>query len=292
MSAERSRDPVSPAAGDERYLREAIRIAREGIERGGEPFGACIVLDGAIAAVAANTTSLACDPTAHAEINAIRDAARTLARPQLAGATIYCTTEPCAMCMAAISWAQIGRVVYGCDWRASAALGFAEIGVDAAEIGRRAPHPIELRGGLLFDECRALLDAWAPNARVLALLKRRRVAPRADETRGGRAMQVHEEAPLYQGARRIAENERVVIWEDSFQPGVPIGPHRHERDYIIVALDAAKISLRELDGSESTHEMSAGATVYVEVPADGVSHTAVHLGADPHREIVIEIKSR
>jgi len=98
--------------------------------------------------------------------------------------------------------------------------------------------------------------------------------------------------PLYTGGRRIMENDVVVMWEDVFQPGALIGPHRHERDYIIVALDAGRLTMTPVGGEPETIPVAAGEAVYIAVSAEGHAHTAVHEGDAPHREIVIELKGR
>ncbi|MDR1680560.1 MAG: nucleoside deaminase [Prevotellaceae bacterium] len=95
------------------FLREAIRLADENItQQGGGPFGAVVVKDGRVVARAVNTVTTGNDPTAHAEVNAIRAACRTLHTFDLSGCTIYCSCEPCPMCLAAIYWARIGEIYY------------------------------------------------------------------------------------------------------------------------------------------------------------------------------------
>ncbi len=98
---------------DIRYLRRAIEMAREGMEKGvGGPFGAVIVLDGKVIAEAYNEVIAGHDPTAHAEVQAIRKACKKAEAFHLPGATIYTSCEPCPMCLGAIYWAHIHRVVY------------------------------------------------------------------------------------------------------------------------------------------------------------------------------------
>ena len=100
-------------APDRAYMEMAIREARKNLRTlGGGPFGACVVRDGAVLAVARNTV-LRNDATAHAEINAIRKACRRLGTHDLSGSVIYSTTEPCPMCFSAVHWARIGTIVYG-----------------------------------------------------------------------------------------------------------------------------------------------------------------------------------
>jgi len=110
---------------DKKYLEEAIRMARLGVEenRGG-PFGAIIVKDGEIIGTGNNGVTSTNDPTAHAEVTAIRHACQQVSDFQLDGATIYSSCEPCPMCLAAIYWARIERVVYACTRDDAANIGF------------------------------------------------------------------------------------------------------------------------------------------------------------------------
>ena len=94
-------------------MREAIRLSIENITQGGGPFGAVIVKDGQIIATGTNRVTATCDPTAHAEVSAIRQAAKTLNSFDLSGCDIYTSCEPCPMCLGAIYWAHIDRMFYG-----------------------------------------------------------------------------------------------------------------------------------------------------------------------------------
>src|SRR5262245_14130760 len=116
------------------FMWRAVEKAREGIAKGQSPFGAVVVSDGKVVAAAHNTVWLDTDPTAHAEINAIRQAATVLGSIALHGCTMYTTCEPCPMCLAAIHWAKIGRVVYGASIADAAAGGFTELRVPAKEL--------------------------------------------------------------------------------------------------------------------------------------------------------------
>lgn len=97
---------------NEDYIREAIFISGKNMEQGGGPFGALIVKDGQIIAKSGNTVALTNDPTAHAEINVIRDASRSLNSFDLSGCVLYSSCEPCPMCLGAIYWARIDRVYF------------------------------------------------------------------------------------------------------------------------------------------------------------------------------------
>ena len=110
---------------DAEFLREAIGIAAEGVRTGaGGPFGALVVSDGRVLGRGSNRVLVAHDPSAHAEIVAIRAACAALGDFSLAGCTLYASCEPCPMCLGAIHWARIARVVFACDRREAARAGF------------------------------------------------------------------------------------------------------------------------------------------------------------------------
>lgn len=109
---------------DKEFLRKAIEIAASGISSGGGPFGAVISKELRIIAETNNRVVLNTDPTAHAEILAIREAARVLGTHDLNGCVLYASCEPCPMCLGAIYWAGIGRVVYASGRHDAAAAGF------------------------------------------------------------------------------------------------------------------------------------------------------------------------
>ena len=138
-------------------MREALGAAREAAARGEVPVGACVISPkGMLLAVAGNRTRTDCDPTAHAEIVALREAAKAFGNHRLVGATIYSTIEPCAMCAGALVQARVRRLVYGArDERAGAVESVFRI-CDASSLN----HRIELTGGVFEDECRALLQQF------------------------------------------------------------------------------------------------------------------------------------
>lgn len=110
---------------DRDYLRMAIGLAQQGMEAGaGGPFGAVVAKDGRVLGRGCNCVTSTCDPTAHAEVLAIREACAALGSHRLDGAVIYASCEPCPMCLAAIYWARIDRIVYACDRADAAAIGF------------------------------------------------------------------------------------------------------------------------------------------------------------------------
>ena len=97
---------------DREFMREAIQLANESVGKGGGPFGAVIVKDGKIIAGRSNSVTIDNDPTAHAEVNTIREACRKLGTFDLSGCVIYTSCEPCPMCLSAIYWAHLERIYY------------------------------------------------------------------------------------------------------------------------------------------------------------------------------------
>ncbi|MBO4447505.1 MAG: nucleoside deaminase [Bacteroidales bacterium] len=109
---------------DCKFMREAIRLANESVANGGGPFGAVIVKDGEIIAGSSNRVTIDNDPTAHAEVNTIRQACRKLNTFDLSGCVIYTSCEPCPMCLGAIYWAGIDRIYYGNNRQDAAKINF------------------------------------------------------------------------------------------------------------------------------------------------------------------------
>jgi tRNA(adenine34) deaminase len=139
---------------DERLMAMAIERAREAERHGDVPIGAVIARDGEPLAVAGNERELRADPTAHAEILAIRAAAEALGGWRLPGTTLYVTLEPCAMCAGAIVLARIPAVVYGtADPKAGAAGSILDVLAEPA-----LNHRPEVIGGVLQAECAVLLS--------------------------------------------------------------------------------------------------------------------------------------
>ena len=140
--------------GDDAFMGEALALARAAQARGEVPVGAVVVRDGVVIGRGGNAPIAGDDPTAHAEIAALRDAARALSNYRLPGCDLYVTLEPCAMCAGAIFHARIARVVFGARDPKSGACGsvidlFAE---------RRLNHHATVTGGVRADECGALLS--------------------------------------------------------------------------------------------------------------------------------------
>jgi guanine deaminase len=140
----------------------ALAAARRNLRRAaGGPFGACIVGDGRVLAVARNTVLARRDPTCHAEISAIRLAARRLGTHDLSGCRIYSTTEPCPMCFSAIHWAGIDTVVFGTRIADVARLGFRELTISNRTMKRLGGSAVHIVAGVLREECLELLRDWA-----------------------------------------------------------------------------------------------------------------------------------
>jgi len=155
---------MSPVAlRDEELMRRAIALSLEH-SRAGDcgPFGAVIAKDGRIIAEGWNRVVATADPTAHAEVTAIREACRVLGTHALRGCVIYTSCEPCPMCLAAIYWARLDAVVYANTREDAAAIGF-----DDAFLYAQVALPPEARAlrftRLLGDEARAAFEAWAQN---------------------------------------------------------------------------------------------------------------------------------
>jgi tRNA(adenine34) deaminase len=138
---------------DESWMREALALAQRAETAGEVPVGAVLVKDGGRVAAGWNQSILARDPTAHAEIMALRAGAQALGNYRLTGTTLYVTLEPCGMCAGALVHARVGRLVYGAaDPKAGAAGSvFNLVQADALN------HRLEVTGGVLAEECGGLL---------------------------------------------------------------------------------------------------------------------------------------
>jgi len=139
----------------------ALEEARRAVEDGEVPIGAVVVYDGEIIARAHNLREGLQDPAAHAEMLAVREAARKLGRWRLKGTTLYATLEPCAMCAGALVLARIDRLVYGCEDPKAGACG------SVLDIVRepRLNHRMEVMRGVLQEECQAVLKDFFANRR-------------------------------------------------------------------------------------------------------------------------------
>ena len=140
---------------DEKYMRIALEEAEAALEQDEVPVGAVLVMDGKVISRTHNLREASNDPTAHAEVLAIREAARKLDTWHLTGSTLYVTLEPCAMCAGAAVNARVSRIVFGAFDPAAGCCG------SVAEItdGWFA-HSIEVLGGVYEEECAALLNEY------------------------------------------------------------------------------------------------------------------------------------
>ena len=144
------------ADADERWMREALAEARLARGRGEVPVGAVVVLGGAVVGRGGNRPIQGADPTAHAEIVALREAARAVGNYRLTGAALYVTVEPCLMCAGALVHARIARLVFGAaEPRAGAVRSIMRV-LDHPALN----HRVEVAGGVLEPECTALMRAF------------------------------------------------------------------------------------------------------------------------------------
>lgn len=141
---------------DQKFMRQALAEARIAARLDEVPVGAVLVRNGTVIGAGLNRPIQDCDPTAHAEIMAIRAAASELRNYRLNGTTLYVTLEPCAMCVGAMLHARIARLVFGAYDPKTGAAG------SAFDLGAVLPdgHRMEINGGLLADECGSLLEKF------------------------------------------------------------------------------------------------------------------------------------
>jgi tRNA(adenine34) deaminase len=141
---------------DDDYMDAALAEAKRALVVGEVPVGAVVVIDGRILGAGYNQPINAADPTAHAEVIAIRAAARAVGNYRLTGAAIYVTVEPCMMCVGAMVHARIGLVVYGAAEPKAGALESAQRAHEAPGLN----HRLTVRGGVRDRECRALMQLF------------------------------------------------------------------------------------------------------------------------------------
>ena len=164
-SAEAPEENLPGADGrDEAFMREALALAAQAAAAGEVPVGAVVVRDGEVIGRGCNRPISTHDPTAHAEIVALRDAAQHVRNYRLAGCDIYVTLEPCAMCVGAILHARIARVVFGADDPKTGACGSV---VDLLGMSRLNHHATATRGVLATASARLLQQFFAERRRPL-----------------------------------------------------------------------------------------------------------------------------
>jgi tRNA(adenine34) deaminase len=147
---------VSESNEDETFMREALALAAQAAAAGEVPVGAVVVHDGRVIGRGFNAPISTHDPTAHAEVAALRDAARASGNYRLVDCTLYVTLEPCIMCAGAMMHARVARVVYGAPDPKTGACGSV---VDAFA-DPRLNHHASVAGGVLAEECGAVLSAF------------------------------------------------------------------------------------------------------------------------------------
>jgi guanine deaminase len=145
---------------DQQWMQQAIQKTREGIQAGQSPFGALIVKGDRVVVCAHNTVWKDKDPTAHAEVNAIRQACRKLETIDLSDCVLYSTCEPCPMCLSAIHWSKLKSVTFGASIADAEKAGFSELTISAQEMVKRGQSPLKVKSGVMAEQCRALFDEW------------------------------------------------------------------------------------------------------------------------------------
>ena len=148
----------------ERYMRLALDEAARARSSGEVPVGAVVVLDGAVVGAGFNQPISSCDPTAHAEVVALRAAAKAVGNYRLTGATLYVTVEPCLMCVGAMVHARIGLVVYGAPEPRTGAIA----STIRAHESPGHNHRLDALGGVLETDCREVLQAFFRERRAAA----------------------------------------------------------------------------------------------------------------------------
>jgi tRNA(Arg) A34 adenosine deaminase TadA len=148
---------------DERFVRQAIELARLARAAGNHPFGSLLTVDDEVVLTAQNTVHTDRDPTAHAETNLVAQAIRHLSPDRIRRSVLYTSCEPCAMCAGKMYWAGIRSLAYGLPAKELAALAGRDFLVPCAELFRHSVAPVAITGPLLFDEARAVhVGFWSP----------------------------------------------------------------------------------------------------------------------------------
>ena len=138
------------------YMKVAVQEAQLAKSEGNKEYGAVVVFDNRIMSQAHNTAITERDPSLHAEVNAIRQAVKAKNDPDLCGAILFSTCEPCPMCASLAAWANVTTIVYGVSVEEMAQWGHTRVQISASEIIARFPCSIEVIGNILHDECRKL----------------------------------------------------------------------------------------------------------------------------------------
>ena len=143
-------------------MKLAVEEAKSGIRMGQTPHGACLVKDDEVVSAAHSTWVASNDVTAHAEVNAVREACRRLNTLDLSGAVVYCTAEPCPMCFIICHLAKVSKIVFGTPMKESQKSGFTRFpALSAEQIKQLGGSGIEIVGGVLYEECKQLFREWS-----------------------------------------------------------------------------------------------------------------------------------
>ncbi len=145
---------------EDRFIQQALALARQARMHGNQPFGALLVSDGQVVLTAENTVNTAANPTGHAETNLIEKAIRELAPEQINRATLYTSCEPCAMCTGAMYWAGIRQVVYALSCTELAKLAGNDFLIPCRELFARAQEPVAVAGPFMVAEALAVHEGF------------------------------------------------------------------------------------------------------------------------------------
>jgi len=157
-------------APDSQFMQEALKLAAQAEELGEVPVGAVVVKEGEIIGRGFNQPISGCDPTAHAEIMALRDAAKHLNNYRLIDCDLYITIEPCAMCAGAIVHSRIARIFYGATEPKAGVAESTQHFFDSDNLN----HRVETQGGMMEDECRAIIQHFFAKKRSFAKEEKRK----------------------------------------------------------------------------------------------------------------------
>ena len=145
---------------DRKFMQMAIDLSVENVKNGGGPFGAVIVKDDEVIATGCNRVTANCDPTAHAEVSAIRNACQKVQNFKLEGCTIYTSCEPCPMCLSAIYWAGISRIYYGNTQEDAEAIDFSDKFI-YEEFAKSPSERAVVMSMMMRDEAQVAFKAWS-----------------------------------------------------------------------------------------------------------------------------------
>jgi guanine deaminase len=164
-------------------MQQAIAKTRKGIAAGQFPYGAAIVRDGQLIVCEHNVVNRTGDPTMHAEVHAIRAACLKLKTVDLSGCEIYCTCEPCAMCMGACYFSNIARIYFGAGIEDKFSFGLPDLGVGASAISRQSKTAPKVTGGFCREQCVELFRQYLKRANSAAPTEGSRPAGRSSAPR-------------------------------------------------------------------------------------------------------------